>query len=194
MSSSALKYKHSFDDTTKNATIASHTAPDSAALTTIDKGINIAIVGGGIGGMALALSLADARFTNLDIYESVPAISELGVGINIQPHAIRELYELGLGEELAKTGIPTHESLYYHKKGQFIYGESRGLGAGYNWPQYSMHRGSYLDYYTELSNLRWEKIESILVIRLLIVAASQGGCTLKLVRETVEMGIVMMNR
>lgn len=146
LSFSALKYKKSFDDSTaENTTVTSHTtAPDSAAFTTVDKDINIAIVGGGIGGMALALSLADAGFSNLDIFESVPTISELGVGINIQPHAIRELYELGLGEELAKTGIPTREILYYHKNGQFIYGEPRGLGAGYNWPQYSMHRGKLL--------------------------------------------------
>lgn len=94
LSSSALKYKNSFDDTAKNATINSHTAPED--FRTVDKDINIAIVGGGIGGMALALSLADAGFTNLDIYESVPDILELGVGINIQPHAIRELYELSL--------------------------------------------------------------------------------------------------
>ncbi len=109
----------------------------------ISKDIKIAIVGGGIGGMVLALSLVDAGFHNIDIYEST-SLGELGVGINIQPHGVRELIELGLGNELERTGIPTKEILYFHKTGQFIYEEARGLGAGYNWPQYSIHRGKLL--------------------------------------------------
>ena len=111
----------------------------------INKDFNIVIAGGGIGGMTLALSLVDAGFHNVDIYESAPIINDLGVGINVQPHAIRELIKLGLGDELKKTGIPTDEILYFHKKGQFIYGEPRGLGAGYKWPQYSIHRGKLLN-------------------------------------------------
>ena len=98
---------------------------------TVNKDIKIVIAGGGIGGMTLALSLVDAGFWNVDIYEST-TLAELGVGINIQPSAIRELTELGLGDELEKIGIPTKEILYFHKNGQFIYGEPRGLGAGYN--------------------------------------------------------------
>eukprot|EP00587_Corethron_hystrix_P005787 CAMPEP_0113317056 /NCGR_PEP_ID=MMETSP0010_2-20120614/12102_1 /TAXON_ID=216773 ORGANISM="Corethron hystrix, Strain 308" /NCGR_SAMPLE_ID=MMETSP0010_2 /ASSEMBLY_ACC=CAM_ASM_000155 /LENGTH=443 /DNA_ID=CAMNT_0000173931 /DNA_START=160 /DNA_END=1491 /DNA_ORIENTATION=+ /assembly_acc=CAM_ASM_000155 len=109
----------------------------------ISKAIKIAIVGGGIGGMVFALSLVDAGFHNIDIYEST-SLAELGVGINIQPHGVRELIELGLGDELERTGILTKEILYFHKNGQFIYGEARGLGAGYNWPQYSIHRGKLL--------------------------------------------------
>lgn len=109
----------------------------------ISKDTKIAIVGGGIGGMVFALSLVDAGFHNIDIYEST-SLGELGVGINIQPHGVRELIELGLGDELARTGIPTKEIRYFHKNGQFIYGEARGLGAGYNWPQYSIHRGKLL--------------------------------------------------
>ena len=106
--------------------------------------MNIAICGAGIGGMALALSLHDAGFRNVEIYEAAPKIREIGVGINIQPSAIRELTELGLGKELAMTGIPTAEILYYHINGQKIYQEPRGQAAGYSWPQYSIHRGKFL--------------------------------------------------
>ena len=94
--------------------------------------------------MALALSLHDAGFRNVEIYEAAPKIREIGVGINIQPSAIRELTELGLGKELAMTGIPTAEILYYHINGQKIYQEPRGQAAGYSWPQYSIHRGKFL--------------------------------------------------
>src|SRR5258705_3385165 len=71
--------------------------------------LKIAIVGGGIGGMTLALSLFDAGLGDVDIYESAGTIKELGVGINILPHAVRELSELGLLDPLAAVGIPTGE-------------------------------------------------------------------------------------
>lgn len=106
--------------------------------------MKIAIIGGGIGGMTLALSLFDAGIADVDIYESVPAIKELGVGINVLPHAVRELSELGLLDELYGIGIPTAELVYYSKHGQRIWGEPRGLAAGYNWPQFSVHRGELL--------------------------------------------------
>ena len=94
--------------------------------------------------MTFALSLIDAGFHNIDIYESVTKVAELGVGVNVQPSAIRELMELGLGDELERTAIPTNSILYFHRKGQLIHGEPRGKGAGYNWPQYSIHRGKLL--------------------------------------------------
>ena len=81
-----------------------------------NKDMKIAICGGGIGGFALALSLVQAGFHDIQIYESVKKIKELGVGINIQPHGIRELIELGLGEELAKTGIEKGKIQYYHTR------------------------------------------------------------------------------
>jgi 2-polyprenyl-6-methoxyphenol hydroxylase-like FAD-dependent oxidoreductase len=107
--------------------------------------LKIAIIGGGIGGMTLALALDDAGLgAEIDIYESDPGISELGVGINVLPHAVRELTELGLGEALAAAGIPTAEIVYYSSHGQRIWGEPRGLAAGYQWPQFSIHRGELL--------------------------------------------------
>ncbi|MCB1279925.1 MAG: flavin-dependent oxidoreductase, partial [Salinibacterium sp.] len=62
-------------------------------------------------------------------------------GINLLPHAVRELTELGLGEELAKLGVPTSRLSYFNRFGQEIWSEPRGIGAGYRWPQYSIHRG-----------------------------------------------------
>jgi len=102
------------------------------------------IVGGGIGGMALALSLHDAGLREMEIHESAPALRELGVGINVLPHAVRELTELGLLDDLHATGIPTGELAYYSRRGQRIWAEARGLAAGYRWPQFSIHRGELL--------------------------------------------------
>lgn len=106
--------------------------------------MNVAIAGGGIGGMTLALSLHDAGITDVDIYESAAAIKELGVGIVLQPHAVRELTELGLLDALLAVGIPVAELTYYSKHGQRIWSEPRGLAAGYHWPQLSIHRGQLL--------------------------------------------------
>ena len=71
-------------------------------------------------------------------------ISELGVGINVLPHAVRELTELGLLDGLAAVGISTGELVFYSKHGQRIWGEARGRAAGYHWPQFSIHRGELL--------------------------------------------------
>src|SRR5689334_20271499 len=94
--------------------------------------------------MALALALHDAGLDDVCVYEAAPAIEELGVGINVLPHAVRELAELGLLEALTATGIPTAELVYYSRLGQRIWAEPRGLLAGYRWPQLSIHRGELL--------------------------------------------------
>jgi 2-polyprenyl-6-methoxyphenol hydroxylase-like FAD-dependent oxidoreductase len=101
------------------------------------------IVGGGIGGLAAALSL-DAAGIECCVCESVRDIDALGLGINLQPNAVRELIELGLGETLAATAIETSTLAYYNKLGQPIWSEPRGRAAGYAWPQYSVHRGELL--------------------------------------------------
>ena len=106
--------------------------------------MKVAVVGGGIGGMTLALALHDAGIADVDVYEAAPAVQELGVGINVLPHAVRELTELGLLGDLADSGIPTAELVYYSKHGQRIWGEPRGRAAGYRWPQFSIHRGALL--------------------------------------------------
>ncbi|MSO46457.1 MAG: flavin-dependent oxidoreductase, partial [Acidobacteria bacterium] len=100
----------------------------------------VVIVGAGIGGLTLALMLEEAG-VSCSIYESAPDIRPLGVGINILPHASKELCGLGLEAELARAGIRTQEALFFNRFGQHIYTEPLGLAAGYQWPQFSIHRG-----------------------------------------------------
>jgi 2-polyprenyl-6-methoxyphenol hydroxylase-like FAD-dependent oxidoreductase len=103
--------------------------------------MSILIAGGGIGGLAAALSLHAAGLREVQVLEAATEIRQVGVGVNLPPHAVRELTELGLGEALAQHGIPTSELSYYDRRGKLIWAEPRGLGAGYRWPQYSIHRG-----------------------------------------------------
>src|SRR3954465_9856153 len=98
------------------------------------------IVGGGIGGLATALML-HARGIACEVYEQADAIRELGVGINTLPHAIAELKRLGLLERLDAAAIRTYELFYLNRFGQEIWREPRGLDAGYEVPQFSIHRG-----------------------------------------------------
>lgn len=99
------------------------------------------IAGAGIGGLSLALTLHQIGVPCL-VFESVPEIRPLGVGINLQPNAVRELYELGFGPEaLDAIGVQTREWVLVGLNGNEVYSEPRGLHAGYRWPQYSVHRG-----------------------------------------------------
>src|SRR5262245_51363581 len=102
--------------------------------------MRVLIAGGGIGGLTAALSLHAAGI-EAEVVEVARAIAPLGVGINLLPHAVRELSELGLDDALSATGIPTTELVYHDRFGNRIWAEPRGLGAGYRWPQYSIHRG-----------------------------------------------------
>ena len=104
------------------------------------KKITVIVAGGGIGGLSLALSLHQAGIP-VRVYEAVRDPAPLGVGINLQPTAVRELTELGLGNALAETAIATRRLNLCNKFGQLIHAERRGMDAGYNWPQYSIHRG-----------------------------------------------------
>jgi 2-polyprenyl-6-methoxyphenol hydroxylase-like FAD-dependent oxidoreductase len=100
----------------------------------------IIVAGGGIGGFAAALSLHAAGLP-VRVFEAVRNPQPLGVGINLLPHAVRELTELGLADMLAANAVATRELLYVSAHGQAIWREDRGLAAGYRWPQYSIHRG-----------------------------------------------------
>ena len=100
----------------------------------------IAIIGGGIAGLSFALALHQHGLT-CDVYESVPDVKELGVGITLLPHAMRELASLGLQAELEAVGIENLESVFFNRFGQFIYKEPRGRHAGYDLPEVGIHRG-----------------------------------------------------
>lgn len=102
--------------------------------------MRVLIAGGGIGGLVLALSLHAAGIGAV-VHEQAEEIRPLGVGINLLPHAMRELTELGLGARVEEAGIATRELVYANRFGQEIWAEPRGRAAGYDWPQVSIHRG-----------------------------------------------------
>ena len=101
----------------------------------------VLIAGGGIGGLTMALTLHQIGVKCV-VFESVRKLAPLGVGINLQPNAVRELYDLEISaEDLDKVGLPAKEWALVGFNGNDIYSEQRGILAGYNWPQYALHRG-----------------------------------------------------
>jgi 2-polyprenyl-6-methoxyphenol hydroxylase-like FAD-dependent oxidoreductase len=106
----------------------------------MNMGLNIAIVGGGIAGLSFALGLHH-RGIDCDVFESVSEVKEIGVGITLLPHGMRELAELGLQDALEAAGIENLESVFYTQHGQYVYKEARGRHAGYALPEIGIHRG-----------------------------------------------------
>lgn len=104
--------------------------------------MKVGIVGAGIGGLTLALMLHQ-RGIECELYEAAAELRPLGVGINLLPHAVRELTEVGLQSALAELGVETSSLSYYNRLGQRIWHEPRGRAAGYEWPQFSIHRGEF---------------------------------------------------
>ncbi|MEL6801075.1 MAG: flavin-dependent oxidoreductase [Pseudomonadota bacterium] len=102
--------------------------------------MTVLIAGAGITGLTLGLSLHQVGIP-FRIFEAVREVRPLGVGINLQPHAVRELVELGLEAHLDQVGLRTEEVAYFSQHGQLIWREPRGVLAGYNWPQFSLNRG-----------------------------------------------------
>lgn len=102
--------------------------------------MTIAIVGGGIAGLALGLNL-HKRGIDCHVYEVAPEIKALGVGITLLPHAMRELTALGLQDQLRAVAIENRESCFFNRFGQLIYREPRGKYAGYPYPEFGIHRG-----------------------------------------------------
>lgn len=100
----------------------------------------ILIAGGGVGGLTLALSLHERGIPCI-VLEAAKEVKQLGVGINTLPHAIRELAALGLLPALDAVGIRTRELRYLNRFGSRIWTEARGLHAGLDTPQFSIHRG-----------------------------------------------------
>ena len=101
----------------------------------------VMIAGGGIGGLSVALTLQQIGVPCV-VFEAVRDLKPLGVGINLQPNAVRELYDLGIGADaLDGVGVPAKEWALVGLNGNDIYSEPRGELAGYDWPQYAVHRG-----------------------------------------------------
>ncbi|HXD40452.1 MAG TPA: flavin-dependent oxidoreductase [Ramlibacter sp.] len=145
--------------------------------------MKIAIVGGGIGGLSLALSLHRQGLT-CDVYEAVAAMREIGVGITLLPHAMRELAELGLQPQLEAAGIENFESVFFNRFGQFIYREPRGRHAGYAWPEVGIHRGKLHRVLYEAVRERLGAGRVHLNHRFVRVDQDGGGATLRFYSNT----------
>src|SRR5262252_3768118 len=102
--------------------------------------MDVAIIGGGIAGLSLALNLHRHGIA-CRVFERAPEIKELGVGITLLPHAMREFAALGVGNELLAAGIENVESCFFNRFGQLIYTEPRGKLSGYKFPEVGIHRG-----------------------------------------------------
>ena len=103
--------------------------------------MDIVIVGGGIGGLTLALAVhACGRAGRIRVFEAAPEIHPLGVGINLGPHAVKELSALGLQDALAAVACQPQDYAFFTRHGQLVYREPWGLAAGHQWPHFSIHR------------------------------------------------------
>ena len=102
--------------------------------------MTVMIAGAGIAGLTLGLALHRLGIP-FRIHEAVAEVAPLGVGINVQSHAVRELFALGLEDVLDDIGVRTRDYGFYTTSGREIWVEPRGRSAGYDWPQYSIHRG-----------------------------------------------------
>ena len=116
--------------------------------------MHIMIAGGGIGGLTAALCLCEAG-VQVSVFESSGGRKELGVGINVLPHAVKEYERLGLDQRLLESGVELQRYAWFNKFGQPIWSEPRGRSAGYNWPQISINRGRFQ---TILSNAVKERL------------------------------------
>ncbi|MGF6175323.1 flavin-dependent oxidoreductase [Ensifer sp. 4252] len=120
----------------------------------MSKNMEVLVIGAGIGGLTMALALHKAGIT-CRVYEAAPAFKPLGVGLNLLPHAIKELDKLGLVQRLLAKGIETGEYCFYTRHGQLVYREPRGRAAGYEVPQISIHRA---DLHQVLSEAVYERM------------------------------------
>ncbi|MGW0467410.1 FAD-dependent monooxygenase [Streptomyces sp. NPDC003027] len=101
---------------------------------------HVVVAGGGVAGLTAALSLHAAGFDRVTVVEAARTSRPVGAGLNLMPNAVRELDALGLLGRLEAGALRTRELRYYHRSGGLISREPRGLGAGYRWPQLSIHR------------------------------------------------------
>jgi 2-polyprenyl-6-methoxyphenol hydroxylase-like FAD-dependent oxidoreductase len=103
--------------------------------------VELIIIGGGIGGLTLALAAHAAKAAaRIRVFEAAPDIRPLGVGINLGPHAVKELSQLGLQPALAALACQPQDYAFFTRHGQLVYREPWGLAAGHQWPHFSIHR------------------------------------------------------
>ena len=114
--------------------------------------MDVAVIGGGIGGLGLALHL-DRAGIDCRVYESVPAYAPLGAGVNLYPHAVRRLHDLGLEAALRSVAVEQQERAYFTGQGQLVFSEPCGRRAGYDVPHYSIH-------HAELHRIMLEAVEA----------------------------------
>ena len=137
----------------------------------------VIIVGAGIGGLTLGLALHQAKIP-CRIFESAPELRAIGVGINLLPHATRELAALGLEDALAKVAIQTSDATFFNRFGQLIYQEPLGRAAGYDHPQFSIHRGDLQMVMLDAFRARAGADRIVTGRHCLGVAQDDGGVTL----------------
>src|SRR5262249_16209266 len=99
--------------------------------------LDAVVIGGGIGGLSLALALGQIGI-KCQIFEAVQELKALGVGLNLLPHAMKELDTLGVGDEVSRRGVETRELCFYTSNGQLVDREPRGRFDGFDWPQISI--------------------------------------------------------
>ena len=100
----------------------------------------VIVAGGGIGGLTTALTLHEIGVP-VRVFESAMTIRPFGVGINLQPNAVRELTDLGLADRLPDIGVEAEQWALVGRNGNDVWAEPRGRHAGYRWPQFAVHRG-----------------------------------------------------
>ncbi|MFP5072540.1 FAD-dependent monooxygenase [Pseudonocardia nantongensis] len=100
---------------------------------------DVIVVGGGIGGLVTALEL-HRRGIGATVYEQGRGDRELGVGLNLLPHAVRVLDDLGLLDALTGIGVSTAELTYAHRLGLPVLRRPCGVAAGFALPQVAGHR------------------------------------------------------
>jgi len=144
--------------------------------------LKVLIIGGGVGGFATALSLHDVGI-ECELFEQSRTIRELGVGINTLPHAIKELAELGLLEALDRVAVRTYELIYCNRFGQEILRQPRGLDAGYDYPQFSIHRGKLQGVLHEAAEARIGAAKIHTAHQLVSVEQDANGVTATFIRR-----------
>ncbi len=110
----------------------------------VSKQIHVAIVGGGIGGLAAANALLH-RGLSVTVYEQAPQLGEVGAGVFIYPNSLRQLERVGLADALARVGARVGGGSEYCRMDGSVVGKILTTdSAGWN-GMYGMHRADLLN-------------------------------------------------